>query len=170
MKRLAGVCKSIDAISEWTGKILSKLIFLIVGLIVVEVIMRYFFNTPIFFAYHTSLFMYTAFTLLAGGYCLLYRAHVRIDVIYSRLSRRTQAILDVITAGFVFLFVIFLLKAGYAAFVESWQIQETAIEAWRPVLWPARLALPISAALLLFQGVAKFSRDLFYAVSGRELS
>jgi len=29
--------------------------------------------------------------------------------------------------------------------------------------------VPIGAALLLLQGMAKFSRDFFYAVSGKEL-
>ena len=169
MKILASVFKSIDAISEWTGKIVSKAILLIVGLIAVDVVMRYFFNAPIFWAYHVSLYMYGGFTMLAGGYCLLHRAHVRIDVIYRRFSPRTQAILDVITAGLFFLYMVILLKAGYDAFVESWKLQETVIAAWRVVLWPPKLAVPIAAVLLLLQGVAKFGRDLFYAVRGREL-
>ena len=169
MRRLASVFKLIDAISEWTGKIVSKVILAVVGLITIDVVLRYFFNAPIFWAHHVSLYMYGGFIMLAGGYCLLHRAHVRIDVIYRRLSRRTQAILDVITAGLFFLYIVILLKAGYDAFVESWKLQETVIAAWRVVLWPAKLAVPIAAVLLLLQGTAKFGRDLFYAVRGREL-
>lgn len=169
MKTGASVCKLIDAISEWTGKIVSKLIFPVVGLVVFDVVMRYFFNAPVFWAHHSSLFMHAAFSLLAAGYCLRHRAHVRVDIVYKRFSRRQQAILDVITAGFFFLFIIILLRQGYLGFVESWQLKETIIAAWRPVLWPVKLMVPIAAALLLLQGVAKFSRDLFYAVNGREL-
>jgi len=170
MKRLAGVANGIDAISEWTGKIVSKLILPIIGLMVFDVVMRYFFNAPLFWAHHTSLYMHATFSLLAAGYCLRHRAHVRVDIIYRRFSRRKQAILDVLTAGLFFLFIVILLREGYLGFVESWRLQETGIAAWRVVLWPVKLVVPIAAALLLLQGLAKFSRDFFYAVSGRELS
>ncbi len=169
VKELASVCTVIDAVSEWTGKIASKLIFAVVGVMVIGVVMRYFFNAPIFWAHHTSLYMCAAFGLLAAGYCLLHRAHVRIDIIYLRFSGRTQATLDVITAGLFFLFIIILLWQGILGFVDSWQLQETVIAAWRVVLWPFKLMVPIAAALLLLQGIAKFTRDLFYAVSGKEL-
>ncbi|MBA7629855.1 hypothetical protein ES703_37362 [subsurface metagenome] len=170
MKRLAGVASGIDAISEWTGKIVSKLILPIIGLMVCDVVMRYFFNAPLFWAHHTSLYMHATFSLLAAGYCLRHRAHVRVDIIYRRFSRRKQAILDVITAGLFFLFIVILLREGYLGFVESWRLQETGIAAWRVALWPVKLVVPLAAALLLLQGLAKFSRDFFYAVSGRELS
>lgn len=169
MKRLASVCKVIDAISEWTGKIASKLIFAVVGVMVINVVMRYFFNAPIFWAFHVSLYMCAAFSLLAAGYCLLHKTHVKIDIFYRRFSRRTRATLDTITAGLFFLFIIILLWQGILGFVDSWQLQETVIAAWRVVLWPFKLMVPIGAALLLLQGMAKFSRDFFYAVSGKEL-
>jgi len=170
MRTLVSACKLIDAISEWTGKIVIYLIFAVVGVMVIDVAMRYFFNAPIFWAHHTSLYMCAAFSLLAAGYCLLHRTHVRIDIVYRRFSRRTQAILDVITAGLFFLFIIILLWQGILGFVDSWQLQETVIAAWRMVLWPFKLMVPIAAALLLLQGIAKFTRDLFYAANGRELS
>lgn len=170
MKTIAIVVRRIDVISEWTGKIFSKLIFFVIGVMVAGVVMRYFFNAPLFWAFHVSLYAGGTFGLLAAGYCLLHGRHVKIDVIYRRLSRRRQAILDVITAGFFFLFIIALLWEGYLGFVESFRIQETVISNWRVVLWPFKLMVPIGAFLVLLQGAAKFSRDLFYAVSGRELS
>ena len=169
MKRLASVCKFIDAISEWTGKIASKLILVVVGVMVINVVMRYFFNAPLFWAFHVSLYMAAAFGLLAAGYCLLHKRHVKIDIIYRRFSPRTRAILDTITSGLFFLFIIILLREGILGFVDSWQMQETVIAAWRVVLWPFKLMVPIGAVLLLLQGMAKFNRDLFYAVSGKEL-
>jgi len=102
MNKLGGALHAIDAISEWSGKIVSMLIFPIIGLIVLDVVMRYFFNAPIKYAHEVSLFMFAGLSLLAGAYCLRHRAHVRMDIIYGRFSHRQQAILDVITAGLFF--------------------------------------------------------------------
>jgi len=170
VKKLAGVFHVIDAISEWTGKIVSMMIFLIIGLVAFNVVMRYFFNAPIKYAYEISLFMFAAISLLAGGYCLYHRAHVRVDIIYRRSSRRQQAMLDVITAGVFFLFVIILLRASFYGALDSWQLKETTISAARAILWPVKAVVPIAAALLLLQGLAKFIRDFFHAILGKELS
>ncbi len=170
MKKLEGVLYIIDAISEWTGKITSMMIFPLIGLMVFNVVMRYVFNAPVKYAYEISLYMFAALSLLAGGYCLRHRAHVRVDIIYNRCSPRQQAILDVITAGIFFLFIGILLREGLLGALDSWQNKETTVSAARAILWPVKTVVPIAAALLLLQGLAKFSRDLFHAALGKELS
>jgi TRAP-type mannitol/chloroaromatic compound transport system permease small subunit len=50
--------------------------------------------------------------LLAGGYALRVDAHVRVDVIYSMLPRRTQAITDVVTSVAFFIFTGVLFWTG----------------------------------------------------------
>jgi len=170
MKKLEGVLQVIDAISEWSGKIVGMMIFPIIGLMVFDVAMRYFFNAPVKYAHESSLFMFAALSLLAGGYCLRHRAHVRIDIVYRRFSRRTQATLDVITAGLFFLFLIILLRESFFGALDSWQLKETTVSAARAILWPVKTVVPIAAVLLLLQGLAKFIRDLFHAALGKELS
>jgi len=78
--------------------------------------------------------------------------------------------LDLITAGLFFLFLGILLREGSLGALDSWQLKETTISAARAILWPVKTVVPIAAALLLLQGLAKLGRDLFYAVTGRELS
>lgn len=170
MNKLAGVLHVIDTISEWTGKIVGFVIFPIIGLMVFDVVMRYFFNAPIKYAFEVSLFMFAALSLLAGGHCLLHRSHVKIDVIHRLFSRRQQAILDVITAGLFFLFIGILLRASFYGALDSWQLKETTISAARAILWPVKAVVPIAAALLLLQGLAKFIRDFSHAILGKELS
>jgi len=170
MNKLGGALHAIDAISEWSGKIVSMLIFPIIGLIVLDVVMRYFFNAPIKYAHEVSLFMFAGLSLLAGAYCLRHRAHVRMDIIYGRFSHRQQAILDVITAGLFFLFLIILLRESFLGALDSWHLKETTVSAARAILWPAKALVPIAAALLLLQGLSKFIRDFFHAALGKELS
>ena len=71
--------------------------------------------------------------LLAGGYALLHRRHVRIDVLYEALSPRTGARLDAVT--FVF-FVAYCLTLIWSAAIDAWnsfQIGETTGTPWNPV-------------------------------------
>ena len=105
--------------------------------------------------------------LLAGGYALLHRRHVRIDVIYEALSPRMRARLDAFT--FVF-FVAYMLTLIWYGGVDAWnsfQIGETTSTPWNPVIWPVKAAIPAAGLLLLLQGISNLIRDLGWAPGGR---
>ena len=104
-----------------------------------------------------------------GGYTLLYKDHVNINVIYNRFSPRGKAILDLLT------FVIFFLYC-YSLLVEGWKFAWDALKIgrhsgtdWNPPLSPVLMTLPIAAFLMLVQGVAKFIRDLLIIWAGKEV-
>ena len=104
--------------------------------------------------------------LLAGGYALLHRRHVRIDVIYEALSPRIRARLDAFT--FVF-FVAYMLTLIWYGGVDAWnsfQIGETTSTPWNPVIWPVKAAIPAAGLLLLLQGISNLIRDLGWAPGG----
>jgi TRAP-type mannitol/chloroaromatic compound transport system permease small subunit len=103
---------------------------------------------------------------MAGGYALLHRAHVRIDVIYERFSPRTRSYLDVITFVFFVLYVGTLVWIGTEIAWKSFLIGETTGSPWNPPIWPVRFAIPIAGLLLLLQGVANLLRDLGIARRG----
>ena len=78
--------------------------------------------------------------LLAGGYALLHRRHVRIDVIYETLSRRRSARLDVVT--FVF-FVVYAGDADLGRHEMAWASflhPKTTGSPWNPPIWPVKMA------------------------------
>ena len=71
---------------------------------VYEVAARYFFNRPTIWVWELNGLLQCVFVALAGGYTLLVRGHVRVDVVYGHLSMRKKAILDLITSFFMFSF------------------------------------------------------------------
>ena len=87
----------VDQISEWTGKIFMWLVIPLTILVVFEVISRRFFDAPHIWATEVTDFIYGPHFMLLAAYTLLYKAHVRIDVIYNRFSPRARGILDIIT-------------------------------------------------------------------------
>ena len=164
------ILSSVDALSEWSGKVVSMLILFMVGVLIFEITLRYVFNSPTVWAHQASSHMFAAYSVLAGAYILLHRQHVKVDVLYSRLSGRTQAILDSITYLIIFMFTILLLVYGIQQAMHSVRIMEGPTPPFIIPMWPLRLTVPIGAFLLLIQGIAHYIRVLNMAIGGRESS
>ena len=154
------IVRFISKINELVGAGDSYLIYIITALMLYAIVMRRFLNLPNIWSYETTQFFFGAYFVLAGGYALLKRSHVTMDIIYNRLSSRGQAIIDLITSIFLFLFIALLIWTGWRQGWNSLQLKEVSDSAWAPPLYPIKLILPIGAFLLLIQGVAKFITDL----------
>jgi TRAP-type mannitol/chloroaromatic compound transport system permease small subunit len=87
-----------------------------------------------------------------------------VDVLYSQLSKRRQAVLDLITSVFFFIFVVTLLVTGWTFFHDAYRIGEVSFTEWGIQYWPVKLALPLGAALLLLQGLAQLVKDAAVAI------
>jgi len=130
-----------------------------------EVISRYVFNSPTNWAHESMFLMFGMQYLLAGGFVLREGAHVRVDVIYSRFSKRTKAFIDLFTSIFFFIFVVSLLITGWTFFHDSYQVSEVSFTEWAIQYWPIKFALPLGAALLLLQGIAQLFKDIAVAIN-----
>lgn len=160
----------IDMISDWSGKIICFLAIPMIGIIVYDAIARYAFNAPTNWAYETVTFLFAGFGILGGAYVLYRRAHVGMDIIYSRLSPRGQAILDLLTSFFFFLFCSILLWKGAEYAWTSLKLRETTTSAFAPPLYVIKMTIPVGAFLITLQGIAKFVRDLRTAIVGSRTS
>ena len=145
------------------------MLFLLVGVLAYEVTMRYVFNSPTIWGQELSLFLFGTTGMIGGAYVLLHKAHVNLDLLYSRVTRRKQAILDLITAPVFFFVTILIIWYGMDFALNSWKILEISSSPWHPPYYPVKTIIPIAALLLLLQGVVKFIRDLFFVIRGREL-
>jgi TRAP-type mannitol/chloroaromatic compound transport system permease small subunit len=153
----------IDSVSEWTGKISSYLLLITVAATVIEVVTRYFFNSPTDWSYEVETFTCGAVYVLVGAYCSLHKTHVCVDVLSQRFSRRTNRII-----GMVVTFPLILILVGTLTYIGvnfAWTsvlMNERSYTSWAPILWPLKITLPIGSALLLFQATADFLRLLQY--------
>lgn len=158
---------TIDAINEWIGNFLSYFLFAFFVLLFIEVILRYFFNSPTVWANELAQMLFGAYAILGGGYILLTGGHVNVDIVYSRFSVRTRAALDIATSLLFFLFCGMLLIYGGSLAWDSLSRFEHSQSAWNPPLYPAKLMIPLAAALLILQGISKLIRD-FLILLGRD--
>lgn len=168
MGRLKLVLHMISLISVWTGKITSLATLAMMVTIVYDVVARYFFMRPTIWAEETDRFLLTGYFLLGGAYCLYYKGHVRMDVLYDHLSPRGKAIMDLFTAFVFFSVMVILMRYGWEAAWVALKHMERTESAWAPLTFPMKMAAPVGCFLMLLQGLAQFIRDLITAITGKE--
>lgn len=161
------LAKKCDSISEWTGVVFSYLVLPLTVLIVFEVITRRFFDAPTIWTFELSNFLYGSHFMLVAAYGLLHNSHVSIDLVSSRFSKRTQGILHLIcyfTMFFPFLIVILYYGIGFAA--DAWSMLETSWSVWGPPLYPIKTVIPVTAGLLILQGISDVIKKIVFLKTG----
>jgi TRAP-type mannitol/chloroaromatic compound transport system permease small subunit len=167
--RVGRALRVIDGISIWSGKAFAWLVIPLMGALVYEVISRYFFSSPTLWAFDITYMLYGAHFMLVAAYGLAKHDHIRTDFVYRLVPVRWQATLDAwlylifyIPALVVFLWV----TTDFA--IESWiQGERSNLSPWLPPVYPLKTVLPVSAALLLLQGVSEFLKSVYAAKAGR---
>lgn len=150
----------IDALNNWIGEYVSYWAILAVFLYYYEVLARYVMNSPTNWVHESMFLMFGMQYALCGAYGYRDDSHVRVDILYTRLSARGRAACDVLTSVFFFIFTITLLVTGWRFAMDSFGMGETSFTEWGIPYWPVKLMLPLGALLIVLQGVARLARDI----------
>src|SRR4030043_2191411 len=131
--------QTIDWVNEQTGKAVSYLLLLLVGVILYEIFVRYLLNSPTIWAYETSQMIFGAYVILLGGYVLKRGGHVNVDIVFSRFQPRTRAVINLFTWLLFFYFCgMLFLKGGEMAW-DSFKFRETEPTAFAPPVYPIKM-------------------------------
>jgi TRAP-type mannitol/chloroaromatic compound transport system permease small subunit len=158
---LIKLSRVIDAISERIGQWVYWLTLVAVLVSSGNATVRYLFNTSSNAWLELQWYLFSAVFLLCGGYALLHNSHVRIDVVYSRFSRRTQLLIDLFgTAFFLMPMALMILYLSWPVFMNAFNNKEVSSNAGGLIVWPARMLLPVGFFFLCLQGVSEFIKRL----------
>jgi len=158
----------IDSLSAWFGKAFAWCIVILTFSTCYEVFVRYVLNAPTVWAFDMSVQMYGALFMMCGAYALSQDAHVRGDVLYRLLPKKTQAKIDFV------LYILFLMPGalalifyGYGFASDSWFYKEVS---WsspaRIQIYYFKTLIPIGGVLVLLQGIAEAVRCLICIKTG----
>lgn len=170
MNRLKSVINLLDDIGLFVGKLFSFIIYIVMAIIVFELIARTVFNAPTEWAHEASTMLYGIFFILGGGYTLIKGEHVKMDVVYTRLTPKAKAITDIITFLFFACYIVVLIWFGGKSALHSLMINEHTQTVWGPPIYPSKIILVIGAVLVFVAGCTKFIRDLRTIVTENEES
>lgn len=159
---LEKIANAIDTFSEWSGRLVSWLVFALVMLICYDVVMRYFFQSGSTALQELEWHIFSLIFLLGAAYTLKHDGHVRVDVFYQKFSERGRAWVDLL--GTVFLLIPFCVLIIYC----SWPFVHNAYEMAEaspdpgglPYRFLLKAAIPLCCALLALQGLALAIRNL----------
>ncbi len=101
-------------------------------------------------------YLFAAVFLLAAPYALVVDRHVRVDVLYGRLTARGRAWVDLVgTLVFLVPFCLFGLYVTVPSVANSWAIWEQSSDPGGLPRYPVKTLVPLALALLLLQGLAE---------------
>lgn len=106
-------------------------------------------------------YLFSLVFLLGGAYTLLKDDHVRVDVLYGRLSRRARGLVDLAgTALLLVPFAAFVLWVSWPAVRNSWAVLEGSPDPGGLPRYPIRTMILVGFALLLLHGLVRLPRML----------
>lgn len=167
-KGIKAFVRWVDAVNKKVGYFSMYLVFAMTGVLLYESISRTLFDQPHIWVVEVAQFIMAAYYLLGGGYSMILKGHVRMDLLYGRWSVRKQAVMDMITMPFLLFYLIFLLYGGLSSLQYAIEYQQVNYTSWAPLLWPIKLIMVIGIVLMLLQAVATFFKDMEKAIKGEE--
>lgn len=168
MKKLTRVLAFIDGLSNWSGKVVSMLIFPMIAILMYEVVSRYGFNAPTLWAHEITRYIYGAHFMLGGAYTLYLGQHVSVDIFYARWSPRVRAMVDLVTYLLFLLLGAVLLWYGSVITLRAFTLGETSSTPLHAPFGPLKAIVPVAAFLILLQGIAGYIRNII-TITRREL-
>ena len=132
-----------------------------------EVVARYAFRAPTFWAFEVSYMLMGSIFMLGMAAALKHDQHVRVDFIFNMLPPRVRAGVDILC----FLLVLpcaawlayELFNFAQRAYVSG---RSTGRSAWNPVIWPYRAMLSVGFAVLTLQILVQMVKSVRVIVTG----
>ncbi|MGX5203235.1 TRAP transporter small permease subunit [Aliikangiella sp. IMCC44632] len=137
------------------GQAISWLTFAMVVLLSLNVLMSWLLSQSSIMLSEAITWMHAANFLLAAAYTLNRDEHVRVDVLYSKMSLKAKAWVDII--GSLLLLIptmIFILWSSWSYVLLSWRINEVSAEAGGlPYLFVLKALLLVMPILLIIEAI-----------------
>jgi TRAP-type mannitol/chloroaromatic compound transport system permease small subunit len=161
VKILLSLSRLIDALNERIGHIVYWLVLVMVLVSSANATSRYVFSIASNAWLELQWYLFAAVFLLCSGYTLRHNEHIRIDVVASRFTRRTQLWIDVFgTVFFLLPMAIIILWLSWPIFINAWVSNEMSSNAGGLIRWPARLLVPVGFFLLTLQGMSELIKRI----------
>ncbi len=161
MSVLLSLSRLIDAISTGLGKLVMWLILAATAISAGNAIMRKAFSIGSNAYLEIQWYLFAATFMLGVGYVMLNNAHVRIDFISTRLSKRTNAIIDALgLVVFTIPLALIMVNLGWPVFERAFASGEMSQNAGGLIRWPVFMLVPLGFSLLIMQSVSELIKRI----------
>ncbi|WP_378177404.1 TRAP transporter small permease subunit [Aquimarina sp. SS2-1] len=152
----------LDWIGERTGVLVSWVAVFLAVIIGLDVIIRYVFQFTFIWMIETEIYLFGILFLVGSGYTFKYGKHVRVDVFYTKMSKKGKAWIDLIGG------VCLLIPWCYVVIVSSWyyglssfMMNESSPQAGGlPALYVLKFCITLGFVFLLLQGISEMLKSI----------
>ena len=162
MRFLKAYIRAIDVLTERTGRAVSWLALLLVLVVIYDVFTRYALSSSSVAVQELEWHIFSLLFLLSAAYTLKHNKHVRVDVLYVRLTEKQRAIVNIV-GGILFLlpFTCIVVFASWSFVSNSFCILESSPDpGGLPYRFLLKAAIPLGFMLFMIQGVAEVFRSI----------
>ncbi len=166
MERWLRLSGRLDRLSDLLGRSISWLCLVMVLIGCYNAVVRYLgrfvgLNLSSNLYLELQWYLFSILFLLGAGWTLKEDAHVRVDVLYARLSERARGWINVLgTALLLVPFSIFVLWMSWPSVRNSWAIQEASPDPGGLPRYPIKTVILVCFVLLLLQAVSELAKEV----------
>jgi len=153
---------NIEHFIDWSGRAVSWLTLFMVIVTFIVVVLRYVFDIGWIALQESITYMHAMVFLVGASWAMQQEAHVRVDIFYSRFSKKTKAWIDLCGSLLLLLPVmVFVAWISWEYVIDSWEVLEGSREAGGlPAVFLLKSLIPVMAIMLILQALAQVVRSI----------
>ncbi len=150
----------VDATSHAVGVVTMYLIYLMIGVLLLDAVTRNIINVPQYWCIEVAQFTLAAYYIVGGAYSLRLGAHVRMDVLYEKFSERGKARIDAFTDLCMLFYLVCLLIGSVSSTLYALRYGQTLFSMWSPSLVPIKIIMVCGIVLMILQVLSILFKDI----------
>ncbi len=171
MKTLLSLARGIDRLNDGFGTIARWAVFLSCFISAGNAFIRYGLDYSSNAWLEIQWYLFAVCVMLGSAQVLRVNEHVRVDVIYGRLSTRLRVYIDLFgLIIFMMPVMLLMLYESFPLFLKMFLTHEMSGNPGGLIRWPAMLCLPLGFALLILQGVSEIIKRVGWLNGSYEMS
>jgi TRAP-type mannitol/chloroaromatic compound transport system permease small subunit len=153
-------CDGLDTVIRGIGHVVMWTNVILIGVIILQVVLRYGFGHGLVMLEELQWHLYALGIMIGASYAQVLNSHIRVDILYMRLSPKWQCRWDLF--GIVVLLLPFIVVIFHQSldFVhESWRVNERSdAPLGLPWRWLIKSVIPVSFGLLALATISRAVR------------
>jgi len=148
-KTMNSFYSGVNKLSLWGAYLASLLLVSLVCLVLTEIFIRHFFDMSTMIADEYSGYIYLASIFLGLAYTFNEKAHIRINIVTSRLSKKSNNIIDVFAGIITIVVLSFALYRTILYTYDSYEMEMLSEAVSETPLYLTQLVMPLGLSMFI---------------------
>jgi TRAP-type mannitol/chloroaromatic compound transport system permease small subunit len=158
----------VDKLSTYVGYAAMLLVFVMIAVLLLDAVTRNVIRMPLHWCVEFAQFTLAAYYFMGGAMTLKNDEHVRLDLVYSRLSDKGREWIDIVTSGCLIFYLSIMLIGAISSLKYAIATNEKRFSIWNPSMIPIKTLMVACLVLMILQAISLLFKHIA-AVRGVDL-